>query len=167
MLRRSLLATVLTTVPLGAMAQPVYETSQRGGVINVAKRDPEMGAAIEKGRATLPEFLALAAAPHQGQSGFAVKVGFTGPQGRNEFFWVMPFTVTGDRVSGTLDNTPVYATQLHKGQTVGFGRDEVIDWSYLDSAGLHGHYTTCVILRRASDADRAQFRKQMGLNCER
>jgi uncharacterized protein YegJ (DUF2314 family) len=167
MLPRSLLAVSLVFAPLAAQAQPVYETGQRGGVINVPTDDREMAAAMEKGRATLPEFLALAASPKRGQRNFAVKVGFRGPQGRNEFFWVTPFTLKGDRVSGTLSNTPVYATQLREGQTVSFGRDEIVDWSYLDNAEMHGHYTTCVILRRSSDADRAQFRKQMGLSCDR
>ncbi|XYD12666.1 DUF2314 domain-containing protein (plasmid) [Methylobacterium sp. NMS12] len=156
-------------VAAAAAAQPVYDTSRRGGTVEVLTDDPAMEAAKARGRATLPEFLATVAAPQPGQSDFAVKVGFTGRTregaARVEYFWVTPFTIRGERITGVLGNRPVYATQLRAGQRVSFGRDEVVDWNYREDGIMRGNFTGCAVLRKSSAEDRARFRATMGLDC--
>jgi uncharacterized protein YegJ (DUF2314 family) len=165
--RTRLLTLFLVAASVPASAQPVYATSRNGGVVNVTTADSAMTAAMAKGRATLGKFPAIASAPKRGQSGFAVKVGFPQPQGGNEFFWITPFPVRGDRFTGALGNRPVNATQLRAGQMVSFGRDEIVDRNYRKAGVVHGNFTGCAILATASCADREQFRRQVGLDCSR
>jgi hypothetical protein len=66
------LATGLAVVPIAG--QTPLKKAERDELAIVAKNDPTMAAAMAKARQTLPEFLALAAAPKPGMDTFSVKV---------------------------------------------------------------------------------------------
>ena len=66
------IAASLTTSPVSA--QTIPQKAERDEVAIVAKDDPAMAAAMRKARATLPDFLALAAAPKPNMGRFAVKI---------------------------------------------------------------------------------------------
>lgn len=139
-----------------------------GGMFDVREGDPDMARAYARSRADLPGFLALVAAPPPGAAGFAVKVGFPEPGGRRtEFFWITPFERRGDRFSGRLSNTPVYARQLRQGQIVSFAEGEIVDWMYVDAEGrMRGNRTTCVAAARMPPAEREALRSRYRLSCE-
>ena len=56
-------------------------------VVNVGKGDPDMAAAIQQARATLPDFLALAAKPPAGTEEYKLKVQVVDGR-QTEHFWV-------------------------------------------------------------------------------
>src|SRR5271167_922063 len=81
-------AAVLAVAPVAS--QTPLQKAERDELAIVAKNDPTMAAAMAKARQTLPEFLALAAAPKPGMDTFSVKV--AGREGdAAEYFWIAPF----------------------------------------------------------------------------
>ena len=85
---RAMLSLILVSAPIAVGAQ----SSQQGDdkVVNVAKDDPDMAAAIAQARASLDQFLALSDSPPAGTSEYKLKVEVK--EGDNsEHFWIIPF----------------------------------------------------------------------------
>lgn len=129
--------------------------------------DPRMQAAFNKARDTLDEFLALAAAPKPNTDSYALKVAIS-HMGRTEYFWITPFTRTGETFSGRISNTPQYVTNVDEGQEIEFERSDIFDWSYENTAEqrTYGNFTACALLARESKEEAAAVMKVYGLNCD-
>jgi uncharacterized protein YegJ (DUF2314 family) len=163
----ALIALLLTCFTYDTFAQSALEKAERDELAVIPNNDPAMAAAIEKARATLSDFLALAKAPRPSTTGFSVKVGFLADDRKgHEFFWIRPFDSKGDRFTGQLRNSPRWIKRLKFGDTVTFAKRQIVDWTYLEDGKMKGNYTACAILTRESKESAEAFKKQYGLQCD-
>jgi uncharacterized protein YegJ (DUF2314 family) len=146
-------------------AQTISEKAQRDQIVNVAKNDPTMLAAMQKARSTLPDFLALAKSPPPKTEGFSVKVAVRDDE-HVEYFWIMPFEKKDGHFSGKLNNRPRTVANVTFGQTITFAEAEIVDWMYMDNGKMKGSYTTCAILKKEPPADADALMKRYGLSCD-
>jgi uncharacterized protein YegJ (DUF2314 family) len=86
-------------------ARPLMERLARDELTYMSDDDPHMAAAMRKARATLDAFLAIARHPRPNMHSFAIKVPVTDGD-LVEYFWITPFTYTGEDFSGEINNTP-------------------------------------------------------------
>jgi uncharacterized protein YegJ (DUF2314 family) len=155
------LALALGTSDAGAQSG---QTGGRSAVIDVSRDDPIMEAAKRKGKATLPEFLSIAANPKPSMKNFSLKIGLLAGSKR-EFIWVGPFEQLPDQLfSGRLANEPRHVQDLKRGDTVRFKKDDIIDWLYVEDGKMHGSFTTCALARTKEMV--ATFKANLGLDCE-
>jgi uncharacterized protein YegJ (DUF2314 family) len=146
-------------------AQTISEKAQHDEIVNVAKDDPYMVAAMRKARSTLTAFLAIAKAPPPKAEGFSVKVAVRDNR-RVEYFWIKPFENRDGQFSGRLDNRPRTVSNVAFGQTITFAESEIVDWMYFDDGKMQGSYTTCAILKRQPRAEADALMKRYGLSCD-
>lgn len=159
-----LIGTVVLAGALPAAAQSLTGKAERDELAFVSRNDPVMAAAMRKARASLPDFLATAAAPGASMKGFSVKVAVREGD-KAEYFWIQPFERKDDRFSGRLNNTPRMVRSVKAGQTISFSEKEIVDWTYMDGTTMKGNYTACALLASASPQERENFLKRFGLDC--
>ena len=169
---RTLAVVAILAVAAYAVAprsETISDKASRDAVINVAKGDPAMAAAMRRARATLPEFLQRADAPPAGTSGFSVKVAVHDGD-RTEYFWIFPFARQGGGVSGgfsgTLNNRPRTVRNVEFGQSITFAESDIVDWLYHDGDRMKGSFTTCAILKHEPRREADAMMKQYGLDCD-
>ena len=158
---KQLLLLVLLLLPGLVWAQ---DRRNEDPVFKVRTGDPEMEAAIGRARASLDEFLKIAAARPAGTENFKLKVAVR-DRDRTEHFWVMPFRVTATGFEGELANEPRVVRNVRHGQIIRFTRDEVSDWGYRHNGRQVGSFTVCVILGRMPPAQAEQIRRENGFDC--
>ena len=146
-------------------SETIIEKASRDGIVNVAKGDPDMAAAMRRARASLPEFLALTDAPRPGMSGFSVKVAVHEGD-RTEYFWIFPFAREEGKFSGTLNNQPRIVHNVQFGQSIDFAEGDIVDWLYQDGDSMKGSFTTCAILKHEPRGEADKLRKLYGLECD-
>ncbi|MEM7544737.1 MAG: DUF2314 domain-containing protein [Pseudomonadota bacterium] len=124
--------------------------------LNFEANDPEMLAAIDAARLSLPYFFGAAAT--DGVTGQAIKVAVPLPDGGIELLWM-----DACRPSETTDltcriaNQPAEA-QLLKDDAYHLKLDAIADWMFFDEAGLiHGAYTARAMVPRLSEREAAAF----------
>jgi uncharacterized protein YegJ (DUF2314 family) len=137
--------------------------AHKGALYFLALNDPLMSAATQSARESLPGFLALAKRPGPTMDQFAVKIALLG-DGGPEFFWIYPFAHVGDRFIGQISNTPLTLVGPKKGDTITFGRHDIVDWMYTDAGVIKGNYSARAILNTALPRDRAAFKRRFGLS---
>jgi uncharacterized protein YegJ (DUF2314 family) len=146
-------------------AQTITQKAERDEVAIVATNDPVMAEAMRRARATLPDFLVLAAVPKPAMDSFAVKVAIH--QGDDsEYFWIDPFTNTNGKFSGRINNKPDLIHSVKLGQIITFDQSEIVDWMYMDGDKMKGNYTACALLKAAPPGEVAEFKKRFGLDCD-
>ena len=111
---------------------------------------------------SLSGFLALARHPGPTMERFAVKIALLG-EGGPEFFWIYPFAHVGDRFIGQIGNTPLRLAGPKKGDTITFGKRDIVDWMYMDAGVTKGNYSARAILKAALPRDRSAFKRRFGL----
>ena len=130
--------------------------------------DPEMQEAIDHAQSTLDAFLAFAANPEEGMSGFKLKVVLKDGQDA-ETFWVMPFKrideAGQEEFEGSLANTPEVLKNVQLGQVVRFTRKEVVDWGFVNRGRQIGSFTACVMFNRIPKQQADYFREHNGFDC--
>ena len=157
-------AEILNAARAAGLTGPSPETEKAGTGAHyyLALNDPVMSAATQSARESLPGFLALARNPGPTMERFAVKIALLG-DGGPEFFWIHPFAHVADRFIGQISNTPLALTGPKKGDTVAFGRHDIVDWVYMDAGVMKGNYSARAILKTALPRDRAAFKRRFGL----
>jgi uncharacterized protein YegJ (DUF2314 family) len=151
--------------PVAARSQTILQKAERDEIAIVADDDPTMAAAMRKARATLGDFLTIAAAPKPSMENFAVKVAIhDGDQ--NEYFWIDPFSNDNGQFSGRINNKPEMVHTVKMGQLIHFGRDEIVDWMYMDGGEMKGNYTACALLKSAPKNEAEEFKERFGLICD-
>lgn len=143
-------------------AEAATAKAHKGTLYYLALNDPVMSAAMQSARESLPGFLALARHPAPTMERFAVKIALL-DDGGPEFFWVHPFAHVADRFIGQINNTPLTLATPKKGDTITFGRHDIVDWVYMDAGVMKGNYSARVILQAALPRDRAAFKRRFGL----
>ena len=144
---------------------PVH--AKEAPLVFMGDEEPAMQRAFEKARATLDDFLKLAAQPPPQLDLFSLKVGIT-DGGRTEYFWIGDFKRRGDRFEGRIDNTPQMIKTVRLGQIYEFGRGQIVDWMYLDrpKRKMMGNFTFCALLSKEPPAKAAAQRRQYNLDCD-
>ena len=151
--------------PVAARSQTILQKAERDEIAIVADDDPTMAAAMRKARATLGDFLTIAAAPKPSMENFAVKVAIhDGDQ--NEYFWIDPFSNDNGQFSGRINNKPEMVHTVKMGPLIHFGRDEIVDWMYMDGGEMKGNYTACALLKSAPKNEAEEFKERFGLICD-
>ena len=157
-------AIVLVAISQPAVAESLRDKARDGSVAVIPDGDPAMAEAVRKARKTLPIFIEASRHPKPDTMAYAVKIGL-GPAGHQEFFWLSPFTVEGDEVSGQLDNTPETIEGYKKGDTVKLPLGRVTDWMYIDHGAMEGNYSACALLVHEGADERAAFEREYGMSC--
>jgi uncharacterized protein YegJ (DUF2314 family) len=133
-------------------------------VVKIERSDPDMTAALERARASLDEFLAVAANPPPGTSGFKLKV-MIREGDAVEHFWVTPFRILDSGFEGVLANDPRVVKNVKLGQRVRFARADISDWGYARDGRQVGSYTVCVLFRKMPKEQADYYRKNHGFDC--
>jgi uncharacterized protein YegJ (DUF2314 family) len=161
-----ILTALLAVAASGATGQTLQEKLKRDQTLWIPAGDPDMAAAMQKARSTLPDFLALADAPRPSTSLFAVKVGIPAGEHLVEYFWIDSFTHANGRFSGKIDNEPDSAKNVKLGDTITFGEDQIVDWLYLENGRVRGNYTACVLFRREPREQAEAVIAKYGMDCK-
>lgn len=150
-----------------AHAQNLVDRAKRDEIAHMSREEPAMRKAFEQAKASLDTFLAQAKAPATGSDSYALKVAVS--DGRNtEYFWVADFTGDGEQFTGVLNNQPRLVMKHRYGEKIAFRRDQIADWTYMDTANrrMHGNFTACALLTKEPPAQAAEFKRQYGLRCD-
>jgi uncharacterized protein YegJ (DUF2314 family) len=129
----------------------MWRKAQRAPVLQVGVDDAEMGEAIARARATLPEFLRVLAEPQPGHRDFAIK-GFFPDLG--EHMWVSDPAHMDGQLVGRLGNHPATPGKLRLGDEVRVPEDRVTDWKYVQHDVLIGGYSIRVLRNRMDEDSR-------------
>lgn len=151
----------------GAAAQGMLERSKRDETTTMSSDEPAMRAAFEKARAGLDGFLALLDKPPPDTRLYSVKIAIR-DGAAVEFFWLVDLTRSGDRFTGLLNNTPRSVKTVRNGQVLAFGREEILDWMYVDDRRrrMVGNFTLCALLTKESAKSAAEMKRATGLVCD-
>ena len=108
--------------------------------IRICIDDARMGEATKKALSMWSVFEHAFSQRHPEQT-FAVKVPFTDGH-ETEYMWLIVTEMHHERVTGTLDNDPIYVRHLRAGDIVTIATDQVNDWLYTDKGEIVGGFTT-------------------------
>ena len=125
--------------------------------------DPEMAAAVEKARQTLPDFWRMFAAPEGDVGQFALKVA-VGDPGVNitEHFWLGSLKTLDDgRIEGTINNVPNHVKSVKHGQRYAFKTDDITDWMFYRRGKIVGGHTIRPLLKRLPRERADQIRRML------
>jgi uncharacterized protein YegJ (DUF2314 family) len=126
----------------------------------VADDDPEMAAAITKARQTLPEFWAIHDSPKNGETGFALKVKITDPNGA-EHFWVNNLKRSGGKTTGTINNNAEIVRSVKNGDQITIPEADISDWMYVRGGKIHGNETVKALYKTMSPEEAAAVKEMM------
>lgn len=157
---RTMLSLMLALAPIPAGAQSQGDDK----VVNVARDDPDMAAAIAQARASLDQFLALSDAPPAGTADYKLKVAVKDGD-TSEHFWIIPFHKTATGFAGTLANEPQAVHNVTAGQELEFTRDDISDWGYTRNGRQVGSFTVCVLFKTISKEEAGYYRENYGFDC--
>ena len=157
-MRKIHLAWLALTFALGSGVSVAAGEPER--IVQVAATDPEMNAAKERGRASLPEFFRHLEAPGADESQFMVKFDIVAGE-EAEFVWATELERSGGRMTGVLVNQPEY-TDHRLGDRVNIAEADIIDWAYFRGAVMQGAFTNRVLLDRLPPEEAEQLRRAYG-----
>lgn len=163
----ALLALAICSTLGPVLADTLVDRAKRDEITLVEDDDRAMKKAFERARSTLDQFLTLSDSHPAHLANFAVKVGIGGG-GEVEYFWITPFSRSGDAFTGRLDSEPQLVNSVQMGQEFQFKRSQIVDWTYMDRENrrMVGNYTACALLAHESKDDAEQFMSEFGLTCE-
>jgi uncharacterized protein YegJ (DUF2314 family) len=127
--------------------EPRIERKGEPDFIPTAEDDPEMDAALRKGRDTLPEFVKALTERPFGSRDFAIKKGFAAGK-RQEFIWLTDVALQKGGFHAHVGNEPVWTESVKLGDSLLVKKEEVVDWMYIRHGELVGGYTVRVLLKR-------------------
>lgn len=137
----------------------------RGGRVDpnftsVDANDTRMNAAIEKARASLPDFWVRHQSPQQGETGFVLKIAVP-TTNSPEHIWVESFRrLASGRFVGVLANDPHWIAGKKSGDEIEFSVDQISDWGFQRRGKLVGYETTRVLIETLPRPE-AERRRQM------
>ena len=106
---------------------PEVAAQDRSPIVDVRTTDPEMNAAIARGRGTLPTFWASYEAPKPSEAGHALKVRFSTRKG-GEHIWIAEVKkLPNGAYSGRFANEPRDLPGKHAGDEVKFSEADISD----------------------------------------
>jgi uncharacterized protein YegJ (DUF2314 family) len=137
----------------------------KDGVVTIASADSRLVAAKARAAATLDTFLAAALGPRPGTSKHAVKIALRDDDA-TEVFWVKDLKRGADgRFTGRLDNKPTLVKTVKEGQSLSFGRGDIVDWVYMENGRMVGNHTICVLLDETTEPKLSEVKARFGVDC--
>ncbi|MGV3618612.1 MAG: DUF2314 domain-containing protein [Fimbriimonas sp.] len=137
---RGILLAAVAVVALCGIGSWILSSSVSQRVRRVTGNDPKLQNAIRQARREMPEFLRQLASPRPGQR-FAIRGRFSTPAGP-EYLWVRDPVLVDGIFRGTLDQEPMAARTLRRGESVRVPDADVVDWLIRDPGGrMRGGYT--------------------------
>jgi uncharacterized protein YegJ (DUF2314 family) len=152
-----MLKTVAAAAVLFALAAPVLAEDQ---VVDFASDDAEMNAAIDKARASLPEFWARFASPARNEADFALKLGISDDVG-TEHFWCGEIEGDAEAASCVIANEPVNVHVVAYGERVTVDPEIISDWLYYRDGKIVGGETLRVMLPHLDKKAAADLRARL------
>ena len=146
-----------TLVVAFGLVAPVWAEDQ---VIDFAKSDPEMNAAIAKARGSLPEFWARFADPAANEIDFALKLGIQGEDGA-EHFWCDEIEGNAEKATCVIANEPARVHTVSYGERVAVDPAIISDWLYYRDGKIVGGETIRVMLSHLDKKEAAALREQL------
>lgn len=135
------------------LAAPVRAEDQ---VIDFARDDAEMNAAIDKARAALPEFWARFADPAANEGDFSLKLGISDDVG-TEHFWCGEIEGNAKSATCVISNEPVNVHTVAYGERVAVDPEIISDWLYYRDGRIVGGETIRVILPHLDKKEAARL----------
>ena len=135
------------------------EHQASNGDYQVSNTDQAMHEATESARRTVRQFIRALKNPAAGQTDFEVKKPFV-EGGEVEHIWLSDVKLVGNRLEGTVDNTPRKVTGIKLGQRCSVNPNEISDWAYLDNGKLVGGYTIRAHYNALTPAEQAEFKRR-------
>jgi uncharacterized protein YegJ (DUF2314 family) len=129
-------------------------------VIPVSADDPQMNAAIEKARATVPTFVNALRAPKKNQTGFSVKMAFIDGK-HTEHMWLDAVRYDGKQFHGTVNNEPENVSNVKLGDQASVDASKISDWMYIENRKLVGGYTIRVLRDKLNGKEREEFDRDL------
>lgn len=161
--------TLLITVAFTAASLAAEETTHMSGqenkapghpgYLNVDDSDKAMDRAVTHAQKSLGFFMATLKAKKPGDSSFEIKKGFVDGD-KVEHLWISRLTWDGKNFHGRINNRPLDVKNVQMNETVIVAPRDVSDWMFVKGGKLMGGYTTRVLYKRLSAADKAQFDKE-------
>lgn len=140
---------------------------QKTVVVPFEAEAPVMKRAFTEAQRTLNQFLMATSGDNPNLDNVGVRARFTsGPH--TEYLWVMPVgTADGKSFKGQINDMPKQIRTLTLAQEVQFKREDIVDWMYQDTKTkvMHGHYTTCALMKDAPKTELAEMKQRYGLDC--
>lgn len=150
----------------------------RAPVTYVGTGDPEIAAAREEGRRTLPEFLEHLKAPAADESHFAIKFRLDRDQlvmplqptayaaadeEPDEYIWAsrIRLSESGAGVTGFIDDVP-RSKGFRDGQPVVVPLEDIVDWGYSKNGVMQGNFSTKVLLKKLPAKEAEMAKRAMG-----
>src|SRR4030095_11972052 len=147
--------------PTGAV-RAQDRSQDRSPVIDVTSGNPEMNAAIAKGRATLPTFWASYDAPKPSETGHSLKVRFPNPRNNGEHIWMADVKKTADGgYSGRFANAPRDLPGKKAGEVALFKEADISDWMFMRNGKIVGGETIRPTLKLFPKADADAVRARL------
>jgi uncharacterized protein YegJ (DUF2314 family) len=128
--------------------------------VGVAADDPEMAAAIEKARGTLPEFWRVFERPERGESDFCLKVKIT-DRDDVEYFWLADIERKDGRILGKISNEPEFVKSVKLDQRLTIDEADISDWMYMRDGKLHGNYTLRALFKAMPQQDVEKYKRML------
>jgi uncharacterized protein YegJ (DUF2314 family) len=149
MLRPLWIAFALITITQSTFAMNSDST------VAVRADDPEMAAAIATARQTIGQFVDALTHPKAGQRSFLVKIAFSkGDQ--VEHLWIADLEFHGPKPTGVIADTPT-RSDLKFMERVEIDISQLSDWMYVENGKLVGGFTTRLLRKRMSPADKKEM----------
>ena len=138
------------------LAGQANKTPGHPGYLNVLDNDKAMDEAVAHAQKSLGFFIAALQKKKASDSGFEIKKGFVDGD-QVEHLWISDLTFDGKNFHGRINNRPLDVKNVHLGEEVTVAPRDVSDWMFVKDGKLMGGYTTRVLYRRLSPADKAEF----------
>jgi uncharacterized protein YegJ (DUF2314 family) len=123
--------------------------------------DADMKAAIEKARATTPEFLRVLQNPAPNQKQFMVRKVFPAKDAKQQILWINKLTYDGTLLHGTVDdNTSQPGSGIPNDGKVSFPPAEIADWMYNEDGKAVGGFMLRALKAKMTPEEWAPFERQ-------
>lgn len=138
--------------------------------------DPEMQEAYGKAQATFRYLWRELSWEYRriipGLDFACVKSAFSDPDGERdedgnpqaEQMWISDVNFDGERITGTLINSPNWLTSVSEGDEVQLPLSEITDWMYSIGDEVYGGYTVNLMRKRMEPDERAEHDQAWGLD---
>ena len=124
-------------------------------VAYVAPDDPEVNAAIQAARRTLPIFWKAFSHPREGETMFMLKVAMPADDGSSrDHIWVAFIERAGNEIFGRAAHDDGAWRSLQpgeQGQRISVSAEQIDDWMYMRDGEIVGNYTLRALLEEMPD----------------
>lgn len=138
------------------VADAKIERAGEPTIYNVKSDDPEMDAAIQASKATLPEFLRVFEKRDTATTDFALKVHYDDGD-QSEHLWLSDLANQNGKLYGVVSNSPEFTKAVKEGETVEVDTSKISDWKYVQNHRLVGGRTIKLLRNHLSPEERKEL----------